>query len=651
MNLRSLQRLRYLIEVFLSRGAAAQLALVATLILLISLVFGALEHSVTDGESRSLGESIWWAFLRLTDPGYLGDDSGVARRSISTALTVLGYVLFMGSLVAILTQWLNRTIQNLEAGYTPIIRDHHILVAGSTEKAELVVQSVFESYGRARRFLVRRGKGKQLHVVLLSDQAGAELRLRLRNALGSKWHSQHFTMRKGVPWDNDDLSRVDFSRASVVILPAKAASLAQSTDADNETIKTLLSASHFFSAKIDRELPGIVVEIYDARKLGSINSAYHGPVHCVPSSQLVAQLITQSLIHPGIARVYAELMEHNEGNEVYLREGQTFAGLTLRELTRKCPSSVPIGVVPAALSNESTEARFSMRLDRVIKSSDLVTFIAPSFDEAGAESKDRDEPTAIEASLAPRSKQSHARARIPDSLLILGWNRKGSALVEELLSDSIVSPSNIHISARIDIDALEGSPTARGLKVHRLDNTIPNELASIEPQKFGCVVILSSDWLKDEGRADARAIATLLSLEHILQKHSTGRGPHIVMELLDPTNEPVTAARVDDLLISTDIIGHLLAQIALRPEIKVVFDTLLAKHGPSIDLRKPGSYGYEPGQAFHFRELQERAQRRGEIAIGVYDDGKKHDRVVLNPPKDLAIQFTRGTRLIVVSPN
>ena len=68
----------------------------------------------------------WWAFLRLTDPGYLGDDEGNWRRVVSTWLTVSGYVLFMGTLIAILTQWLNRTMRALEQGLTPItVRGAH----------------------------------------------------------------------------------------------------------------------------------------------------------------------------------------------------------------------------------------------------------------------------------------------------------------------------------------------------------------------------------------------------------------------------------------------------------------------------------------------------------------------------------------------
>jgi hypothetical protein len=34
--------------------------------------------------------AIWWSFLRLSDPGYLGDDEGVVSVTISTVVTVQG---------------------------------------------------------------------------------------------------------------------------------------------------------------------------------------------------------------------------------------------------------------------------------------------------------------------------------------------------------------------------------------------------------------------------------------------------------------------------------------------------------------------------------------------------------------------------------
>ena len=55
------------------RGAAARLAIIVTLVLLVSIIGGLLARALAPG-FESAGDAIWWAFLRLTDPGYLGDD-------------------------------------------------------------------------------------------------------------------------------------------------------------------------------------------------------------------------------------------------------------------------------------------------------------------------------------------------------------------------------------------------------------------------------------------------------------------------------------------------------------------------------------------------------------------------------------------------
>ena len=49
--------------------------LAAGLVVLISIVGGLLARLAVDLAS---GEGIWWAFLRLSDPGYLGDGEGTA---------------------------------------------------------------------------------------------------------------------------------------------------------------------------------------------------------------------------------------------------------------------------------------------------------------------------------------------------------------------------------------------------------------------------------------------------------------------------------------------------------------------------------------------------------------------------------------------
>lgn len=87
------RKILFTLERQLVKGAQYQLLVVAALIGMISIIGGLLVVP-TNSPSQTLGEAIWWAFLRLTDPGYLGDDQGNWRRFISTLLTLAGYVIF-----------------------------------------------------------------------------------------------------------------------------------------------------------------------------------------------------------------------------------------------------------------------------------------------------------------------------------------------------------------------------------------------------------------------------------------------------------------------------------------------------------------------------------------------------------------------------
>src|SRR5690606_22221462 len=147
--------------------------------------------------------------LRLSDPGYLGDDQGVAKRLVSTAVTVLGYVVFLGALVAILTQWLNETLRNLESGYTPVAVDDHVLIVGMTSRTATILAEMRHATGRVRRFLDLHD-AKTLRLVLLAPEVNPGLRFDLRDKLGSLWSDRGIILRSGNPLRMEHLRRVDF---------------------------------------------------------------------------------------------------------------------------------------------------------------------------------------------------------------------------------------------------------------------------------------------------------------------------------------------------------------------------------------------------------------------------------------------------------
>ena len=184
---------KFFLETWLLRGARFQLLFIAILIVLVSVVAGALVF-MFPSEFKWLGEAMWWAFLRLSDPGYLGDDKGLVLQFVSTIVTVLGYVLFMGALIAIMTQWLQRTIKKLESGLTPLTQNDHVLILGWTNRTATIVRELVMAGGRVKRFLRRIG-ASNLNIVILAEDVTTTLAYELREELGARWNEKQIVFR------------------------------------------------------------------------------------------------------------------------------------------------------------------------------------------------------------------------------------------------------------------------------------------------------------------------------------------------------------------------------------------------------------------------------------------------------------------------
>ncbi|HAZ24995.1 MAG TPA: ion channel DMI1, partial [Algoriphagus sp.] len=217
-RLRIKESIKFFLERQFVKGAYVQLLYVALLIGLISLIGGLLV--LPSGEpTGNLGEAVWWAFLRLSDPGYLGDDEGNWRRFVSTILTVLGYVVFLGSMVAIITTWMNTKIRSLEQGFTPVAAKNHILILGWNSKTSYTVGEIIQSVGRLRRFLKFYG-ARRLNLIILAEDVTPEHVQELRsNPLIGK-AADDIVLRSGIPIDPEDLKRVDSLNAAAIIIPS-----------------------------------------------------------------------------------------------------------------------------------------------------------------------------------------------------------------------------------------------------------------------------------------------------------------------------------------------------------------------------------------------------------------------------------------------
>jgi hypothetical protein len=588
------ERIRFALERFLLRGLGHRLLLAAAIVAFVALFAGILA-TLLDPKFSDAGEGVWWAFLRLTDPGYLGDDEGLARRSISTVVTVLGYVLFLGLLIAILTQWMNQLIARIESGVTPISLRDHVIVLGFRHRSPTIVRQLLGARHRARRFLARRG-ARELRIVILAEAVDAALIAELRERLGALWNDRQVLLRAGTTLRLEHLERVAFRDAAVLIVPGADHADRNPEAIDARNLKTLMAVSKHARA-VGADPPLVVAEIFDGRKALVGQQAYAGESEILAADEIIGRLIAQSVRQGGIGGVFAELLTLDVGNAIYVRPLDAEAGTTFGQLRGAFPAAIPLGIV---------------------RSADRAPALAPA-PETTVENGD------------------------------LGWSRKVPALLREFARYG-AEAFEIDVVSSTPMDEREAllerhDAIATRDRVRQIEAsyTVPGVLERLEPHGYDNIVLLASERLEEEDQADATTVLAYQMLQRLLPREAPG--PNVFVELLEEENLFLFDDSEHDLIVSPLAVSYLLSQVALRRELGAIFTELSRPWGPQIVLQPAAEYLATSG-ALRFGDVDRVAASRGEFALGL----RLGDRgLVLNPERDTNWTVAAGDEVVVLT--
>ena len=641
---RLIDRVKFVVERQLVKGAGFQLLVVGVFIGLISLIGGLLVVPLGDSFS-DVGDAIWWAFLRLTDPGYLGDDVGNWQRFVSTILTISGYVVFMGTLVAILTRWLIAKMTDLERGLTPVTLRNHIVVLGWTNQTLPLLGELLSSSGRMRRFLEKHDASK-LRLVVLSEAASAEQVHELKTEPGIGQKARQIILRSGVAIQPEALERVACLDASAVIVPSAAHEAGSLVTSDVGTVKALLTIAAR-ARSLGASLPFVVAEIQDIRKFPVVERAYPGPLEVVAGDATISRLMVQNILHPGLSGIYNELFSSGNGNEIYIRGGESMVGQTLAEVASRRPKAIVMGILKP--SGKTWAVQMPAPTHVTVASEDRVVMLARDYTDTDADTKAPAATLIERETCAPKTSAPTATV---SRVLLLGWNRRVPGLIDELVSYS---------QRRFEVDVVSVVPAAeRQREIDRYlgeqrsvicrhveaDYMVEDELRRVGPLNYDAVILLSSDRLSSGEEADARTMVGYLQLEDLLSEG--GRVPQMLMEFSDPDNRHLLMAYQSEVMISPMIVSHVLAQVALRRELRVVLDELFTVGGSEIQFRDPQDYPLPASTSFQV--LEKVLAAKGELALGVRrsrpDESGRQS--FINPPKGDFLDLKAGDQLIVL---
>jgi hypothetical protein len=633
---RAYNRFRFEVGQFLLRGAFHRLLIIASMVAIVAGL-GGLSAWLLEPAAMPFGDAVWWAFLRLTDPGYLGDDHGAGRRALSTVITVIGYVLFLGALVAIMTQWLNQTLRRLESGLTPIARDGHVLVAGWTDRTISVLREMFHSEDRSHSLLGERGA--RLTAVVLAENASPELHQELRDRMGEHFRDQQIILRQGEAIHLDHLRRADFAHAAAIVLPGDPYLGEEHAPSDVRVMKTLMSiARHVRSEMVDAPPPLVVAELFDARREELAKALYPGRIEIVVSDRLIGRMLALSLRHAGLAHVYRELLFERSGQRLSVIDAPAaLMGKTFHEAVRTLRRIAVLGVVREGELLICPEPYL-----RLQASDRLIMF----GQENGELHDDVEFEQGARLSLVPfeRGRSSHGLR----SLLVLGWTRKVPTVLEELICGAS-GPLNVQVLSTIDLESrkhdLGKVAQTPGLTLSHVlaDYTIPEALSAQAPDKYDAVLLVGSDRLESGAESDARSVIGCEVLKACLAK--SDRSPRIVIELMDPDNAPLLENQEVEVLVSPQLLGRALAQVALVPELCAVYDELFGAGGAELSVHHAHEYGIDSDEPTSFAALRDAAARMGHVLLGAQSEGSRS--MSMNPPPTTEFACARSVRVVV----
>ena len=287
--------------------------------------------------------------------------------------------------------------------------------------------------------------------------------------------------------------------------------------------------------------------------------------------------------------------------------------------------------------------------DSRINAEDRVVIMARDYSETEPDPKKATLPELVRG---PAVRVDRPADQINHRVLVLGWNRRVPSLVAEFISYG-------HRHFEINLVSVVPKTEREQAIAQYVDNAervacrhiegdymVEGELRRIGPASYDTVILLSSDRLASGEEADARAMVGYLQLEDILAE-STKR-PQLIMELSDPDNRHLLYGHQSEMLISPMILSHVLAQVALRRELRVVLDELFTVGGAEIHFRDPADYPL-PASAT-FQVLEKTVAAEGELALGVFRQ-KANERgrhLQLNPPRKDYLELQPGDRLVVL---
>lgn len=616
------EKLRYGFDNIMSKGTASLigwLAMISALLILVISLFAWITRAAPD---KSFVELIWMSLMRTLDPGTMGGDEGSAVFLLSMFAITLCGIFIISMLIGLLTTGIEAKIETLRKGRSKVLEENHTVILGWSDRVFTIIPELMAANINQKRPCI----------VIMGNKDKVEMEDELRDRIGNTGNTR-IVCRQGNPVDiNDlDIAGLDTCKSILII-----------EESDPNVIKTILAIIN--NPKRRKKQYHIVASIKDPQNYEVAKLIGGEEVEIVLVDSLISRITAQTCRQSGLSTVYTELLDFG-GDEIYFSKDESIAGKTFKEVLLMYEDSAIIGVHSKGIT------RLNPPMNTVIGQEDEIIAISEDDDtirQSGMK-EFRVNEVAYTGNIPLNS--------VPENTLILGWNERGTSIINEM--DSYV-PQGSSVTVAADFDQGQDqinkycanfikNQTVEYLHADTKDRRVLNELTA--RKKYDHIIILCYTHM-DVQEADAITLTTLLHLRDISEK--TGLKFSIISEMMDMRNRTLAEiAKVNDFIVSDRIISLLLTQISENKRLNSVFQDLFDSDGSEIYIKSAGYY-IKPGDKVNFYEIVETAGQHNEVAIGykiaseINIPGKSYG-IYINPKKSEYITLSEGDGIIVLA--
>ncbi|MFZ3494186.1 CASTOR/POLLUX-related putative ion channel [Streptomyces sp. 5.8] len=642
-------RLRYRFDHLLSGGTTALIGWLALACLAVVVPASAVLVWSDRAAPATLSGRLTAVWVSVGQTLKIGGAVGSPLYVLASVSLALVALLFVSTLVSLITTGINRRIMLLRRGHSTVLETRHTVVLGWSDQVFPVIGELVAANANQRRSAIA--------VLAPQDKVWMEEEISAR--VGDSGRTR-IICRNGSTTDPAELRRVSPRTArAVLVLPPTG------DTGDAHVVKTLLALAAAVHGSAEAGAQGeteggavVVAAVRDSRNhlTAELAAGPSGHVLCV--DDIVARLLVSTARQPGLSLVYSELLDF-DGDEFYPVAPGDLVGRTFGEALLSFDTSSAVGLLHG-------DGGVTLNPDpgATIGPADRIIVIS------------RDDDTAVRADVADSVEDgaivtAAPRAARTERLLLLGWNRRAPLVIEQL--DQYVGPGTtldvvaLGVHAATDGGALGVTAARSRLEVsfHEGDITDPLTLAKLDVTSYDGVIVIGETEPEDvdaplaslapvtdpQARADDRTLVTLLHLRAIME--TARRDIALTTEMSDDGNRLLAPAQDGaDFIVSGRLISLLMTQISESPYLAAVFEELFDAEGHEFHL-KPATDYVRAGHEVSFATAVEAARRRGECAVGYRLRARSTTGpdygVRINPDKRGRVRFCEEDWLIVLA--